>query len=493
MASLSPDPDRPIPLAHRPVAVVGAGLAGLAAAFRLRELGADVEVLEASTRIGGVVASHREGGFLAESGPHSLGRPTPRIRSLLSRAGLDDALVFPDPRRSHRFIVRNGTLHPLPTSPLGLLTTPLMGKGSLFRLLFEPLRRRNGPAPGEDESVAGLLRRRGLGQDLVEGFLDPFVAGVYAGDPERLSVRHAFPLLHALVEEHGSLVRGLMVKGFQARGGKRTRPREDHGGTGAAPPARDDTRPPAVLSFREGMEEIPRALARSLEGRIRTGISVGGLRRGEAGSWELVDGAGHAVGTYGAVVLALPAYALAGLDLPHEGLVDLRPVEGIRHPPVTLLTLGFPEAPGQHPMNGFGMLIPRREGRGVLGALFPSTLFPGRAPEGFRTVACFVGGTRQPELARGGDTEVEALARRDLGELLGLRQEPVFRHFRRWERAIPQFDLGHEHAKAAAAALEAALPGVAVAGSWRGGVSVGDALGSGLEAAARLAGTSEAR
>jgi protoporphyrinogen/coproporphyrinogen III oxidase len=458
-----------------PVAVVGGGLAGLAAAYRLHGAGVDIHLFEASPQVGGVVASHRQDGFLAESGPHSLGRPAPRIRALLSQAGLDPSVVTPDPRRAHRFIVRNGRLHPLPTSIPGLLTTPLLGRRSLLRILAEPFRRGRSPSPGGDESVAHLLRRRGLGEELVQTVLDPFVAGVYAGDPERLSVRHAFPLLHGLVEEHGSLVRGLAIRGL--RGWKERRRSKE---TAESPP-------PAILSFREGMEEIPQALARPLAGRIRTGTSIQGIRTApHAPGWELLGKGGHSLGTFRQVVLALPAHALAHLSLPGEVESKAASPPEIRHPPVTLVTLGFPQAQGQHPLNGFGMLVPRVEDRRILGALFPSTLFPGRAPPGHLTVAVFIGGTRQPHLALQDSHALERLARDELSQLLGIRQEPVFRHHRIWRNAIPQLEVGYGRVQESARRLEALLPGVVLAGSWRGGVSVGDALGSGLDAADHL-------
>lgn len=458
-----------------PVAVVGGGLAGLAAAYRLHGAGVDIRLFEASHQVGGVVASHRQDGFLAESGPHSLGRPAPRIQALLSQVGLDASVVTPDPHRAHRFIVRNGILHPLPTSIPDLLTTQLLGKRSLLRILGEPFRWGKSSTPDGDESVADLLRRRGLGEELVQTFLDPFVAGVYAGDPERLSVRHAFPLLHGLVEEHGSLVQGLALRGLRGWQARRR------------PEGTPEPRPPAVLSFREGMEEIPRALARPLAGRIRTGTPIRGIRTGtHAPGWELLGEGDHSLGTFRQVVLALPAHALAHLSLPGALGSAAASLREIRHPPVTLVTLGFPQAQGQHPLDGFGMLIPRVEGRRILGALFPSTLFPERAPPGHLTVAVFIGGTRQPDLALQAPHELEALARDELSQLLGIRQEPVFRHHRVWQNAIPQFEVGYGRFQKTAHHLETLCPGVVLAGSWRGGVSVGDALGSGLDAADRL-------
>ncbi|TVP57838.1 MAG: protoporphyrinogen oxidase [Gemmatimonadales bacterium] len=465
MTSTPPEPTGP-PTA----AVVGAGLAGLAAAFRLHRRGVDVRVFEAAARPGGMVRSHRAGGFLAEAGPHSLSRPDAEVQALFSEAGLGDRRIMPDADRSARFIVREGKLIALPSGPAGILSTPLLSLRARMRILAEPLRPRT-RSPGDDESVADLLRRRGMGQEIVDRFLDPFVAGVYAGNPERLSAEHAFPLLLELEREHGSLIRGLLVRSWTGRSERRKEPESE----------------PPIFSFRDGMEEIPRALARPLSARIHLETPVTALTPDESSGWRL-HGAHGDLGRFDRILLALPAHRLATLDLPLEAGAILTPISRVPHPPIILLTLGFPRSTGQHPMDGFGMLIPRIEKADILGALFPSTLFSARAPEGHVSVAAFVGGTRQPELASLPDEALEPLVLGELGRLLGIRETPVFRHLARWERSIPQVNVGYAEVKAAAGELERALAGVHLAGSWRNGVSVGDALGSGLAAAERIIG-----
>lgn len=484
------------------VAVLGAGVAGLAAAWSLARAGVQVQVFEASDQVGGVIRSHARDGFLAEEGPHSLARPTPRIRDLFREAGLEDRIVGADPERSARFLVRDGRLHPLPTSPLGFLRSPLLSVGGRLRVLAEPLRPRTRPPEG-DESVAAVLRRRGLGDEVVDRFLNPFVAGVYAGDPERLSAPHAFPLLRELEAEHGSLIRGLLARGRAARaagpdpGGSREQP-PPSGGNGAGEAG--DEGPAtggghgAILSFRTGMEELPRGLAAHLPGgALHLGAEVRGLVR-EAGGWQVQTAEGEA-GPFGRVVSALPSGALAGLrgldgldGVQGEagGEADAEVLAGIRHPPIALLTLGFRRRDVAHPLDGFGVLVPQVEERQILGALFPSTLFPGRAPEGHVAIAAFVGGTRQPGLAREEAPAMEARVLDELGALLGVRGEPVFRHLRVWHRSIPQIEVGHGQVEAAARRLEARNDGLVLAGSWLGGVSVADATTSGLEAAERV-------
>ncbi|TVP74151.1 MAG: protoporphyrinogen oxidase [Gemmatimonadales bacterium] len=471
-------PSSPSSSPPRPVAVLGAGIAGLAAAWTLARAGVEVRVLEASDRVGGVIRSELRDGFLAEEGPHSLARPSARVRTLFRDAGLEEHIVTADPERSARYIVRDGRPLPLPTSPAGLLLTPLLSVGGRLRIVAEPFRRRTAPPQG-DESVADVLRRRGMGDEVVERFLNPFVAGVYAGNPERLSAPHAFPLLRELELGHGSLVRGLLARLKAARKKARTGARaggpepEAGGGHGA------------ILSFRQGMEELPRRLADGLpEGSVRPDAEVRGLRQTDDG-WMVGTDGGEA-GPFGAVIAAIPAPALARLEGTGAGQAARGALEGVRYPPIALLTLGFRREDVVHPLDGFGMLVPQVEERQVLGALFPSTLFPGRAPEGHVTISSFVGGTRQPELALEAGPAMEARVLEELGALLGVRGEPVFRHRRVWERSIPQIEVGYGAVREATREVEAALPGLVLAGNWVGGVSVGDALASGLEAADRV-------
>ncbi|HEX8272517.1 MAG TPA: protoporphyrinogen oxidase [Longimicrobiaceae bacterium] len=441
------------------VAVVGAGLAGLAAAWRLSRAGARVRVFEAGGRAGGVVRTARAGGWLAEEGPNSMADPPPAVRALLREAGLEARLLPTGPAARRRYVVRGGRPLPVPLSPPGLLVSPLFSLGGRLRVLREPWA---APGGGAEESVAALARRR-FGQEVLDYAVEPFVGGIFAGDAERLSARHAFPRLVAMEERHGSLLRAAVAAARERRA------------AGAAPG-------PASFSFAEGMEELPRALAAGLGGALSTGSPVRAVRRTDAG-WEVrAEGAGGAE-AFDAVVLAVAAHQLAALDFEGAEAHALGSLQEIRHAPIAVAALGFRREDVAHPLDGFGMLVPRVERRRVLGVLFTSTLFPGRAPEGHALLTVFLGGDRSPELAALPAAEREAIVRGELAALLGVRGEPLFRHHAAWPRAIPQYLLGYGEVKARMDALERANPGLHLAGSYRAGVSVGDTLASGLAAA----------
>ena len=447
------------------VAVVGGGVAGLAAAYRLSMQAHAVTLYEATARVGGVVRSERRDGYLAEAGPNSLSEPDPSVRGLLDELGLTSRQLEAPRAASNRYIVRDGRLIALPRSPSGLLTTRAFSGWGKLRVLREPF-----VAPGDparDESIADFVSRR-FGRELLDYAAGPFVGGIHAGDPETLSMRHAMPRLFALEREHGSILRGVLARRRAARTGG-----------GVAPEA-----PGPSVSFPEGMGEIPNALARCLGDRVRTAAPVEAIIPDKAG-WTVRTGG---VDTrYDAVVCATPAHVFGGLRLGGDAGGRLAELATIAYAPVAVVVLGFRRDEVAHPLDGFGALVPAVERRRLLGVLFSSTLFPGRAPDGFVTLTAFVGGARQPGLAALDADALVSLVRRELEDLLGARGEPTFRQVVAWPQAIPQYVLGYERWLALIDEVETANPGLALAGSYRGGIGLGDALRSGLEAARRVA------
>jgi oxygen-dependent protoporphyrinogen oxidase len=347
----------------------------------------------------------------------------------------------------------------MPATPGEFCTTGLFSGSAKLALVAEVLRRR-GPADGS-ESVADFTVRR-LGREFLDYAIDPFVAGVYAGDPARLSVREAFPKLHALEQQHGSLIRGALRK-RNASAGPRVR----------------------MVSFPEGLAELPKALAVKLGPAVRLRTRVRAVaRRGR--DWVLTterDGLARTE-TFAGVVCALPADALAEVrwdDFPEAQAFAA--LAGIDHPPVVSVFLGFRRADVAHPLDGFGFLVPKVERRSILGTLFSSTLFAGRSPDGCVALTTFVGGARQPDLAALDDGQLVRLVRAELGDLLGVRAGPIFVSLRRHPRAIPQYGIGHARHQAACAAAEAAAPGLSIGGNVRDGISLSSCLVSGCRLA----------
>ena len=444
------------------VAVIGGGVTGLAAAYRLQTLGFEPIVYEAAPRIGGVAGTERRSGFLAETGPNSLATPKPAAAALFTELGLAERLLEASPTARRRYVVREGRLVPLPLSPIELLTSPVLSPGAKLRLLREPFIPPSDPAI--DESIADFIRRR-FGPEPLAYVAAPFAAGVYAGDAEALSVRHALARLYALEQDHGSILSGLLA---QARAARR--------GRAAGVSSR-------IVSFPNGIGELTEALAQRLGDRICTGSPVRRVGRDGSG-WVVTTDRGSTA--YQGVAFAGPAYALGEVAFDCDRGERLPEVAAIPHAPVASVVLGFPRGAVAHPLDGFGVLVPAVERRRVLGTLFSSSLFPGRAPDGHVTLTSFVGGTGQPELVRLGADALIALVREELTELLGAFGDPVFQQVTVWPRAIPQYVVGYQRWLDLLDEVESANPGLALAGSYRFGVSLGDALTSGLAAGDRL-------
>lgn len=444
------------------VAVLGGGVTGLTAAWHLRRGGSAPVVFEKSLHPGGVVSAVREDDWLHELGPNSLLEGSADVARFIDDLGLGPRRRYAAPEAKQRYIVRAGRLVALPASPRDFIRTPLFSLGAKLNLIGEPFRRRGDPA--KEESVAEFVLRR-LGRDFLDYAINPLVGGVYAGDPARLSLPQAFPKLYALEQEHGSLLWGALKK-RNASGGPQGR----------------------IFSFPEGLGEIPRALARALGGAVRLGTAAKTIRRREAG-WEIesCNDRHFTREVFDAVVCAVPADALAAIAFENVPAArELRSLREIQHPPVASVFLGFRRADVAHPLDGFGVLMPEVERCAMLGTLFSSTLFPGRAPLGHVALTSFVGGMRQPELARLEDAELLRVVQAELERLLGVRAGPVYTHLQRWPRAIPQYAVGYARFKAAMADVESSAPGLFIGGNARDGISLANCIASGASLARRV-------
>ena len=460
----------------RTVAVVGGGITGLVAAHALHRRGVRVRLFEAGEQVGGAIRTTRTEGFLAEHGPGAF-LTSPVADAVVRDLGLLPAVVEASATAARRFVVRDGSMVPFPMGPVSMLTTPLLSPAAKLRVLMEPLV----PPPGGngDESVAAFVRRR-LGPEVLEYAVDPFVAAIFAGDPEQLSVRHAFPRVAELEAQHGSLSRGLMASLRRRRGRSAVAP--------GAEEASDVTARPRLISFADGMQSLPEALAAALGDAVHCRCPVRLMHR-HGTRWALEAGPEGATTTHvvDAVVMATPAHVLSAMELPAELRQLSAPVEQVEYPSMSTLVLGFMRDEVAHPLDGYGVLVPSAERRTLLGALFSSSLFPGRAPEGEVAISCFVGGARGGERAREvTDLLVERLLY-ELRTLLGVDGEPTFVHHVYWPRAIPQYTVGYQAVKDAATAMETRFPGLYLAGNYRNGVSVGDCLAEGTLVAGRVA------
>lgn len=452
--------------AVKSVAIIGAGITGLTAAFYLKRRGFDVSVFESSDRVGGVIRSLRRDGFLAEFGPNTLLETSPKITQLVRDVGLESRRLDPDPKASARFLVRDKRLIAMPGSPVGFLTTKLFSLEAKFAVLREPFVARR--TDGVEESIGEFVVRR-FNREFLDHAIDALVGGIYAGDPQKLSVTHAFPKLKALEDSYGSMIRGQIF-------GARERKRRGEVAKDRAP----------KFSFDEGLQVLPDTLAALLGNAIRLNTSVTKLVRENQG-WRVASSVGEEF--FDAVIYCGTAHRLADLEIVRESAEKVQVSEfgEIRHPPVASVVLGFRRSDIKHDCNGFGVLVPGIEGFKILGTIFSSALFPNRAPAGHITLTTYVGGERQPELATLSQDKIVSLVCDDLKVLLGVRGEPTFRHVVGYPKAIPQYNVGFGRFKNAMTQIEKESPGLFFAGHFRDGVSLADSIVSGVNISERVA------
>jgi oxygen-dependent protoporphyrinogen oxidase len=435
----------------RSTVVVGGGLSGLVRGHALARRGENVRVLEASDRPGGVVRTEKSEGYLLELGPNTV-RPTPEIWGLVQELGLTESALLADARLP-RYIEFEGRLHALAPGPRTLLTTRLLSTSGKLRLLCEPF---VSAGTGTRESARDFFARR-LGPEVADRLVAPFVSGIWAGDADRLSAASAFPMLARWEKDHGGLLRGALA----------SRPRRG----GSKSPV-----PKGLLSFRDGLETLSRALADGLDSRLLRNTPVRSLRP-EGGRWR-IDTEKESIEAE-RVVVACPASEAARLLETLDPLCA-RAVAAIPQPPLVVLHLSWPVAAFPATLSGFGHLVVPAPGRRILGAVWSSCLFAGRAPEGEILVTAFAGGARDPEAVGLSDAGLFELASREISASLGARSAARLVRLTRYAHALPQYDLDHESRMRALEHAEARLPGLSFIGNYRGGISVGDVVRNAL-------------
>jgi oxygen-dependent protoporphyrinogen oxidase len=441
------------------IVVVGGGLSGLAAAFRLRHHlpTADLTLLEARDRVGGNIGTEHLDGFTVERGPNGIFDAKPHTLQLCRDLGLGDRLIAAsEGSRKNRFLFLNGKLHRLPGDPVGLLRTPVLSVRGRLAMLVEPFRRRPGNLR-EDESVAAFARRR-FGKEAADTFVDALVTGIHAGDPERLSVRAAFPRLPKFEAECGSVIRGFLRaakerrKTAAARGEKPT--------------------PQRMWSFREGLQVLIDTLAERLGPVVRTGTPVTRIEKVSDG-WRVYSGG--AVIPADTVVLTTPAFHQADVlrELDPELAAE---IGGIRYNAIAVVALGYREADAPNRPDGFGYIAPQNTRRDVLGVQWCSATFPDRAPPGFVLWRALCGGVSRPDMAALQDAELLRAVHTEMRVTMGVTGEPAFTRVVRWPRAIPQYEVGHPQRVDRIDHLAARHRGLILGGNAYRGVAMNDCV-----------------
>ena len=445
--------------------IIGAGISGLVAAYRLKRMGRDILLIENSNRVGGVIKSEDAEGFLIERGPNSL-RGTHEFLDLIEELSLIDELVTADPR-APAYVYVGGKLHPVPMSPPAIIKTKLISGSAKLRLLREPFikaRNENG-----EESIASFVRRR-LGSEILERLVAPFLSGVYAGDPERLSVQACFPKLVEFETETGSILRGAL-RGMRAARKQSEKPKRS-------------LRPYRLCSFRQGLHTLPKALATSIGDELLTETRVVNIRMNEAidqsaTSPRYVMAIEHLneKKIVGAMTLIIATPAFAASQLLNECASEVASlIADIPYVSLASVPLAYRVDQVAKNLTGFGFLTPRSEGLRILGSIWTSSLFDERAPDGWICTNNFIGGATDPTAIKLSDEELTQTVHADLSKVLGIRGEPLKLPITRYQQAIPQYNIDHA---ARVLKVESALrnqKGLWLAGNYLRGVSLGDCI-----------------
>ena len=426
------------------IAIIGGGLAGLTCAWYLQQAGVAYDLFEADDRPGGNLLSLRPPeGYLLEAGPNSL-QLSPELADLFDELGLADQVRDTAAVGQRRYVLRGGRYRELPSSPPALLTSGFFSLQAKWRLLREMLI----PAavPNPDETVAQFFTRR-FGPEIVEYAVNPFVAGIYAGDPAQLLLRHTFPQLAALEQQHGSVLRGL------AKTGK---------GTGRR----------RVVTLQNGVQALTDALAAHLT-HYHPGAPVADLVRAADGAYALRVAGAEQEGPYTHLVLALPAYAAAPL------LAGLFPqasaaLAAVHYPPMAVVYSAYDRAAVAHPLRGFGALHPKVEGTYAAGSLWTSSLYPDRVPAGQVLFTTFVGGVQHEAAAHQPEAAQLAAVHAELARFYGIDALPRWQGRYFWGRSIPQFDAAIGPARASVDVLRA--DNIVAVANWQAGVGVPDVV-----------------
>ena len=440
--------------------VVGAGISGLTCAYALKKSGQNVQLIEASDRPGGVIESLEVNGFLFELGPQSFSGTEPLFK-LCDELGIAD-LLLEAPHGAPRYILLDGKLVPVPFSPGAFLSSSLLSWRTKFSILTEVFK--TSPAPDGDESVATFVRAK-FTPELLDRLVGPFVSGIYAGDPEELSLRAAFPKIYEAEKISGSIIRGSF------RLAKKKTPAQR-------------TRRPGLYSFRNGNATLTDALAKFLGPSLRCSSKIVSEIARDANCFLLtIEGTrGQEKVRADKLVLATPAGINSDL-LRSIAPAAAVPSFDIEYAPVAVVSHGYHKDQVGTDLRGFGFLIPRSEKIQTLGTVWNSSLFPGRAPVGHVLLTSFIGGARKPKLARLAEAQSADFVRRELADILRISGNPIIQRVTDYSSAIPQYNVGHSQRLQSIQESVAKVPGLWLTGNYWNGPAIGACIEHSLSVA----------
>ena len=438
------------------IVIIGGGISGLTKAYWLSKSGNKVTVLEARDVVGGSMRTIRKSGYLIDLGPNSGLETTPYIGRMVEELGLKDDFIYANEEGNTRYILKNNELLPLPTGGKAFLKSKLFSAKAKIRLMGEPFVGKS--EDGYYQSIAEFVRRR-LGNEFLDYAIDPFVSGVYAGDPSKLSVKSAFPKLYRLEEVYGGLIKG-MIKGAKER--KRR--------------AEESKQSAKMFSFVDGMQSFPEAIAHYLGEKVIAGAAVSEVVKNAEGYSVKYSKDGKELEiTADEVISAVPAYAAAGIFRKLDENLSEH-LNSVYYPAVMVLFLGYDKSKIKRPLDGFGFLIPGLEKKKFLGAIWSSVIFPNRAPEGKAGFTLFVGGSKKQDYAWDNPDKIVTEVLPEFEKIMNISGAPELVHYNVWKKAIPQYNLGYIEHEKYFEKFENENKGIYLTANYRKGISVGDCI-----------------
>lgn len=441
---------------NKTFAILGAGISGLTSAFWLKKNNFDFVILEKENQVGGSMQTIRKDGFQIDFGPNSGLETTPLIRQIVDEIGFSDQMVYASESSNKRFILRNNQLHELPTSPIAFISTKLFSTKAKLRLFAEPFIGKS--ADGYYQSMSEFVSRR-LGQEFLDYAIDPFVSGVFAGDPNKLSVKSAFPKLYRLEEVYGGLIKG-MIKGAKERNQRAEQSKQNA----------------KMFSFINGMQSFANAIADTMKDNILLNANVQKIEKYNE-QWKIIYSLNNESREIivDKVVSTIPVYAAEKLFTPIDKEFQSHANE-IYYPPVMVLYLGYKKAQVETPLDGFGFLIPSKEKKNFLGAIWSSSIFPNRCDNDKAAFTLFIGGARAPHLFEMEKQKLIEIVIKEFQDVMKINGEPILVEHKLWNKAIPQYNIGYIEHENYFDKFENDNPGIILSGNYRGGISVGDCI-----------------
>lgn len=465
------------------VVIIGAGISGLTVAYRLKRLGIPSLVLEANSRPGGVIATTRRNGFLFETGPQFPRFPVP-LWQLVRELNLDGEFVSGN-SAANRYILRHGQLHPAPFSPMGLIKTRLVGISSKLRILADAFG--SSHPPNHEESLAEFVERK-FDREILDNLVDPFISTVFLGDASKMGMESAFPALVEWERGKGSLLRGALsarkarrnLSAPMAAAPKPTIDAATRAGTNGNGNKLHVTEAlPALGSFKSGMATLPEHLAEELGTGVRYNVAVYSIAPTHHGasatsSWQIYLSDGESVSTEH-VVLAVPAH-VASILLARGAPQIASLLGGIEYAPICVVSSAYKRSAVANTLDGFGVLVPRREGLQTICTFWNSSLLSGRAPDGSVLITTFAGHEGDRDVVdQAGDACVRAVDAEN-ARVLGIRGAPLDREVWKDPRALPQYNVGHAHRVKEISGTLRSLPNLHLAGNYLSGRSIGECI-----------------